>query len=41
MVKVGDRKTVPLGGRNKLLFGWALDPELKLPLRSHAARPRA
>lgn len=32
---------VPLGGRSKLLFGWALDPELKLPLRQFAARARA
>lgn len=30
-----------LGGKNKLLFGWPLDPDLKPALRSYAARARA
>lgn len=32
---------VALGGKSKLLFAWALDPALKLPLRSYAGRARA
>lgn len=32
---------VPLDGRSKLLFSWALDPELKVPQRAYAVRARA
>lgn len=32
---------VLLGSESKLLLGWALDPELRAPLRQYAARQRA